>query len=131
MIFRLSSLFTVVCLLTSLSFSNVSCTAKKAASTNLVEGTWEFLIQTPRGDRKPIVVIDGTNSTYEGESIEVKIEGPKVTFLAGQEAGSLGRMEFTFEGIADGDNMAGTYTLETGSLKGRSGKFTATRVKKN
>lgn len=113
-----------------LSLFESSCTAKKATTDNVVEGTWEFLITTPRGDRRPIVVIDGPNSTYDGESIEVKVEGPKVTFLAGQQAGRLGRMEFTFAGIVDGDQMTGTYTLETGSLKGRSGNFTAVRVEK-
>lgn len=107
-----------------------ACTTKKAAADKLVEGTWQLLIKTPRGDRTPTVVIDGANSTYEGESIEVNIDGPKVSFLAAQQAGSLGRMEFTFEAVVDGDIMSGTYTLETGSLKGRSGVFTGERVKR-
>lgn len=118
----------VFCL--GISLLACSCAAKKAGAEKMVEGTWQLLISTPRGDRTPIVVIDGANSTYEGESIEVTIEGPKVSFLAGQQAGSLGRMEFTFEAVVDGDQMSGTYTLETGSLKGRSGVFTGERVKK-
>jgi len=117
-------------LLTILSFQFSGCTAKKAAKTNIADGTWQLLISTPRGDRTPIVVIDGTQGTYEGEAIEVKVDGPKVSFLAGQIAGSLGRMEFTFDGLIDGDSMSGTYTLETGSLKGRSGQFTAKRLKR-
>ena len=102
------------------------CSTKKAIQTQPADGTWEFLISTPRGDRKPLVVINGSTGTYEGEAIQVTQEGMEVSFLASQEAGSLGKMEFTFRGTVAGDEMSGTYTLETGSLKGRSG-FTGRR----
>ncbi len=117
-------------LLAVLSLQFGACTAKKAAKTNVADGTWQLLITTPRGDRTPVVVIDGATGTYEGEAIDVKVDGPKVSFLAGQQAGSMGRMDFTFAGTIDGDSMSGTYTLVTGSLKGRSGVFTAKRVKR-
>ena len=117
------------------SISMLSCKSNVSESTEFIEneneklnGKWKLQIKTPRGQRTPILFINGNVGTYEGSPIDIGLEGDKFSFKAQQEAGKMGMMKFRFDGILKDDKLKGEYTLLNTTFAGRSSIFSGERV---
>jgi len=115
--------------------SLVSCRSNQADAKEFVEkenkklnGKWKLQIKTPRGIRTPTLFVNGDVGTYEGQPIDIGIDGDKFSFKAQQEAGKMGIMKFRFDGMLKGDRIEGEYTLLNTTFAGRTSIYYGSRI---